>query len=206
MTGSHFLQKKLLAATVFILCAGFFLASPAHSLTSEELIAYWGARYASILSRPTSPSLPDFLLAEAQPDECFFDVGHPSNSYNPFLYLNTSTCTNAAGTLKKNQAYVWGMAKSGEDIWFGTMSNTHCLVIGGYLGSTTPVLTDSYVCEFGESAFSPPVPAIIGDWRPPRIFVYDTANNTPPNPKEVYSNCPAPASTTAEADFVREDR
>ena len=93
------------------------------------------------------------------------------------------------------------MAKSGEDLWFGTMSNTHCLVIGGYLGSTTPILNDSYACEFGESAFSPPVPAIIGDWRPPRIFSYDTATS---KLTEKFSSCGDTFATTSPAAAPRE--
>ena len=114
----NYLINKVIVA-VIILLTGLFLWSPASALTSGELFSYWSGRYASILPRPTNQTIPDYLLSETQPDECFFGVGNPANTYNPFLYLNTSTCTNAGGALKKNQAYVWGMAKSGPDLWFG---------------------------------------------------------------------------------------
>ena len=104
------------------------------------------------------------LLAKASPDECFTDVGQP--------YPKGPPCND--GVPKVNQAYVWGMTKCGPNIVFGTAPNVHCLVMGGYLGSTGPTLTNSYVCEFGESLFSPPLPPEIGDWRPPDMFVYNT--------------------------------
>jgi hypothetical protein len=195
----NYLINKVIVA-VIILLTGLFLWSPASALTSGELFSYWSGRYASILPRPTNQTIPDYLLSETQPDECFFGVGNPANTYNPFLYLNTSTCTNAGGALKKNQAYVWGMAKSGPDLWFGTMSNTHCLVIGGYLGSTTPVLNDSYVCEFGDNQFSSQLPDIIGDWRPPRIFVYHTDTSTLEE-KNTF-NCTTPDSTKSTVDSL----
>ncbi len=119
------------------------------------------------------------LLAKAKPDEYFFGIGDEGNTYAPCL---EPPCDQN----KVNQAYVWGLTKSGDDLWFGTAPNVHCLVIGGYLGIEFPHQTDSWVCEFGESQVSPPVPGFIGDWRPPRIFVYSTktgdlAEKTPPD-------------------------
>jgi hypothetical protein len=105
------------------------------------------------------------LLAKAEPDECFNGVGVPYTGTVPICEY---------GMPKVNQAYVWGLAKPGDDLWFGTAPNTHCLVLGPSLGITTPIQTESYVCEFGESQYSPPLPAAIGDWRPPDLFRYDT--------------------------------
>ncbi len=123
------------------------------------------------------PTTDGSLLAKATPDECFDGIGVD--------YPDGPPC--ASGKPKVNEAYVWGLAKTGDDLWFGTMANTHCLVVGGYLGSTSPIETSSYVCEFGQSEVVrngwPPipadvVPAIIGDFRPPHIYVYDTAAGT----------------------------
>jgi len=110
------------------------------------------------------------LLSKAQPDECFNGIGQPYPSGPP--------C--ATGQPKVNQAYVWGLAKSGNKIWFGTVPNTHCLVQGAFLGSTSPYTTASWVCEFGSSqpATALSLPAAIGDFRPPRIYVYDTITQT----------------------------
>jgi hypothetical protein len=105
------------------------------------------------------------LLAKAEPDECFNGPGVPYTGTVPLCEY---------GIPKVNQAYVWGLAKPGDDLWFGTAPNTHCLVLGAYLGITTTVQTASYVCEFGDSQYAPPLPPAAGDWRPPDLFVYDT--------------------------------
>ena len=107
------------------------------------------------------------LLAKAQPDECFYEIGSPYPPGPPCEY----------GIPKVNQAYVWGLTKTGTQLWFGTAPNVHCLVISGYLGITTPHETDSWVCEYGSSQFSPPLPDILGDWRAPQIFKYDTLSS-----------------------------
>jgi len=109
------------------------------------------------------------LLAKARPDECFLGIGDPNNTY-PFDF-DANQCTQ--GTPKVNQAYVWGLVKAGENLWFGTAPNVHCLVMGGYLGNTVPIQARAYVCEFGQSEFVPPLPPEIGDWRPPDFFVYN---------------------------------
>ena len=105
------------------------------------------------------------LLAKAPPDECFDGIGVNYPSGPPCL----------TGRPKVNQSYVWGLAKAGDQLWFGTMSNTHCLVEGAYLGQTTPHETSSSVCEFGSSqaARAAQIPARIGDFRPPKIYTYN---------------------------------
>ena len=108
-------------------------------------------------------------LAKAQPDECFNGIGLPYSGTVP-------ACE--SGMPKVNQSYVWGLAKAGDDLWFGTGPNIHCLVFSGFLGITTPIQTASYVCEFGESQYSPPLPPAGGDWRPPDLFRYDTEGGT----------------------------
>jgi hypothetical protein len=100
------------------------------------------------------------LLAKASPDECFYDVGSDSNQY-PLI----DSCE-PPGQLKTNQAYVWGLTKYGDNMFFGTGPNIHCLVIGGYLGQTDPILTEDYVCE---ASANPP----FGDVRPPGMYMYN---------------------------------
>jgi hypothetical protein len=113
------------------------------------------------------------LLAKAQPDECFDAVGQPS------------TC--GAGELpnKVNQAYLWGLTQSGDNLWFGTAPNVLCLA-SALLGSTDTVQNESYVCEFGSSQYVHPILGYplgsvkpgVGDWRPPEVWAYNTTTGT----------------------------
>ncbi len=117
------------------------------------------------------------LLGKATPDACFFGIGDPANEYDPGLVL---PCP-GTGEAKVNQAYVWGLTKAGDDLWFGTAANVLCFVEGSYLQYTNPQINDCWVCEFEESQFfspDPPPDPRIGDWRPPRIFVYETQTNS----------------------------
>lgn len=117
------------------------------------------------------------LLAKAKPDECFHGIGNPNNIY-PFPYDDfCSQCIENSepnGRPKTNQAYVWGLTKSGDSIWFGTAPNPLCVVMSAYLGASGPMQNESYSCEFDQSQYSPQ-PELGGDWRPPEIWVYDTA-------------------------------
>ncbi|GAB1643160.1 hypothetical protein [Krasilnikovia sp. MM14-A1259] len=107
------------------------------------------------------------LLAKAKPDECFNGIGQP--------YPVGPPC--AQGQAKVNQAYVWGLTRVANWIWFGTGANVHCLVSGATLGIAVPVVNSDYVCEYGESQNvrnDPDFPAEIGDQRPPQVWLYDT--------------------------------
>lgn len=148
-------------------------ADPAAGLGLNQLEQFWLNDYPAATSMTTAAaslgdplsfgSLQRMLLAKAQPDECFIGIGDTPTGL---------PCANG-GTPKVNQAYVWGLAKAGDTLWFGTAPNVHCLVIGGYLGMTAPNQTDSWVCELGASWQVPPLPAALGDWRPPHIYTYD---------------------------------
>ncbi|BCL12451.1 hypothetical protein [Micromonospora sagamiensis] len=117
---------------------------------------------------PAAPAPPGpELLAKATPDECFAGIGEP--------YPPGPPCR--VGVPKVNQSYVWGLTKSGDQLWFGTAPNVHCLTLGKGLKQTKPVQNDDYVCEYGESQLrklNPFLPAGGGDWRPPDVFLYDT--------------------------------
>ncbi|MCD6385149.1 hypothetical protein J7M23_05160, partial [Candidatus Sumerlaeota bacterium] len=103
-----------------------------------------------------------YRVAKAEPDECYSGVGEPPG---------VPPC--AEGEEKTNQAYIWALTKADEyTVWFGTIANTLCRVMGG-LQMTDPIETDDFVCEFGESMFAPQWGSISGDWRPPRIYSFN---------------------------------
>ena len=167
---------------------------PAYSNFTENLNSYLADSYEFGLNavNERKPSLPIEILAKAKPDECFYGItdpenpgAAPANVYDPD---NTVFCSHN----KVNQAYVWGMTKAGDDIWFGTGPNVHCLVSANYLDYTELEGDEAFACEFGASRYLPDlleqIPASfrndydlsqipmeqIGDWRPPGIFVYNT--------------------------------
>lgn len=113
------------------------------------------------------------LRAKAEPDECFRGLG----LNKPFA---APPCSD--GIPKVNQAYVWAIAEAGDDVWFGTFANGHCVTAGTLAPdpqNITSHQTPSYVCEFGAGPFSPsPLPPAIGDFRPPQMFVYNKATKT----------------------------
>ena len=115
----------------------------------------------------TGPGYSITQMAGASPDECFGGIGAP---YQP---MTPSGCATGR-TPKTNQAYVWGLTETDQDLWFGTAANVNCLVEGGYLNRTTPYQTSAWVCEFGSSGFramyAPTIPATLGDWRPSQIY------------------------------------
>ncbi|MDD5222355.1 MAG: hypothetical protein PHE84_00060 [bacterium] len=126
-----------------------------------------------------TPSVAWQVLAKAKPDECFYGKGDPRNAYDPSLEL---PCPEPA-TAKVNQSYVWGITKSGDNLWFGTGANVLCLVMGNYFGTTSTSSRKrskpAYICEMGASQFlAGALPAIIGDWRPPYLYSYNTKNGT----------------------------
>lgn len=78
---------------------------------------------------------------------------------------------------KVNQAYVWDLTRVGDNVFFGTAPNVLCLVLGGFLGMTTPMeVPGSWTREFGHSPYADGTMANldphIGDWRPPQLYEY----------------------------------
>src|SRR5688572_8375198 len=102
------------------------------------------------------------LLAKAGFDECWAGLG--MNTAYDFL-----PCV-AAKTPKVNQGYIWSMVDIGNEIWFGTTANALCTTQGTVAqGDTgiTPYKTAAYACEFSASPYVSPLPAALGDFRPP---------------------------------------
>ncbi len=156
-------------------------------LDIKDLQNYWADQYNQLQPKDlTFNILKSELKAKATPDGCYFGVGSNQNYYNP-AGIDCDECTTLGGIPKTNQAYVWGLTQESDKLFFGTGPNIHCLVLGGYLGLTSPIETDCWVCEFGEGPFTPPIPPQIGDWRPPRLYTYNTLSGeeidiTPPDP------------------------
>lgn len=152
------------------------------------------------------------VVGQAAPDECWqppadpadpADYGHYA-SQTPALVNGNYTCPGGYQP-KVDQAYVWGMtrtnsASTGDNIWFGTVANTLCLVVGPFLGVTTPMATNTWTCEFASSPYanagSPlgfAVPAALGDWRPPELYRYAVGGGPPVNLETL--NSPASDAT-----------
>ena len=177
--------RGLMLATALGLVMSLLLPSVAVAQDGEleELQQFWLHTYGEVRSQEvTFP--PADLLWKAPPDECYCGIGEPYPAFDEGPPPSCAPCDGGNGLesldvdyphLKVNQSYVWGMAKSGGDIWFGTMANTHCLVMFGFLGVVAPHENHSWVCEM----FSSQYPALFpSDWRPPRIYLYDTVSDT----------------------------
>lgn len=144
--------------------------------TIRDLRQFWQSAY-SVSPEQVTAILNREVLAKAVPDECYYGIGDERNIFAPGA-IDPQACRADTGKVKVNQAYVWGLAKSGDNLWFGTAPNVNCLVIGGYLGDTDPYENENQVCEFGSGPFVPPLPASMGDWRPAQMFVYDVSTRT----------------------------
>ena len=142
-----------------------------------KLIEFWVNSYDVPIPQPAS-TLTKELLAKASPDECYFGIGDERNDFSPGL--DPDSCRAQGGVPKVNQAYVWGLAKAGTDLWFGTAPNVNCLVLGalGSFDELIPYENEYQVCEFGSGPYSPLVPDAIGDWRPTQMFVYSLQEKT----------------------------
>jgi hypothetical protein len=121
-----------------------------------DLLEHYAGMYAA-------PSIPTPLFAKstaakAQPDECY-------DNSTPAQPDESGNCE--SGEPKTNQAYVWGLTRSGN-LWFGTAANVLCLVMSIFPLDT--IEAPSFVCEFdgAEGAVNR-----LGDWRPPQIFEYN---------------------------------
>jgi hypothetical protein len=184
-------MSRLTILAVMLAMVACFGAPPSAVADSREMLErFWSDDYGNNALLSFSPGVYGFkrqVLAKAQPDECFQGVRNPLNLTDPCLgfYANypgdlseqqkVDCDFSVTGYLtpdgyaqpKTNQAYIWGLTKFGHNLWFGTIANTHCLVISGFLGSTGYSLNRSWVCE-GEGRDHT-------DFRPPRAFYYDIA-------------------------------
>ncbi len=125
------------------------------------------------------------MVAEATPDECYqgdvnnglssAQIAANNSSFSAHYPAGLSasdiaSCVSSGFLPKINQAYVWGLTMNGADLWFGTVANTLCLVEDGYYGTVpSPSQNSSWVCDAKENQME--------DFKPPRLFVYNSATN-----------------------------
>ncbi|HEX8917091.1 MAG TPA: hypothetical protein VF898_01185, partial [Chloroflexota bacterium] len=162
---------KPLLIVVFV-TLGVCLLAPTASAQDDSktlLDKYWSDVYGSV---PQSVADDYYFstVAKARPDECYYGIGDSLNKtsfYDNYPNdLADPSCP--GGRPKTNQAYVWGLTRTGDNLWFGTIANTLCLVLGGFYptGTFPPFQTNSWTCEMGQNGNA--------DTRPPRIFLYNT--------------------------------
>jgi hypothetical protein len=108
---------------------GYLLSVLTSTARRAPLVALLGAGLAFTATQVASaqPILQNQLLSKAPPDECFDFIGATDNFWNFGNPVSSSIC--GSRTLKVNQAYVWGLTKSGSTLYFGTAANVQCLVI-----------------------------------------------------------------------------
>ncbi|MFH1155304.1 MAG: IPTL-CTERM sorting domain-containing protein [Pseudomonadota bacterium] len=185
---SHVPSLWSVVAMLTVLSSLLFTPCANGALTHQDLETWSESQYGVVLGSDTSSgsgqvsnktttvTIPsDFaLLAKAKPDECYYG---PCSDKN--FKTGTFPCPvkdGVPGVPRVNQAYVWGMTLANDGrVWFGTAPNTHCLVLGSYLGLSSALETSSYACEMGECAT--PM-GNLGDWRPPEIYAYDPETKT----------------------------
>lgn len=144
-----------------------------------QMAAFWvdtRFSYDRHKSIPLDPMLNHQSIAKAEPDECFLGVG---------VTPGVPPCDSTAKP-KVNDAYVWGLTRAGEDLWFGTVANTLCYAQTLLGVPLSPEITSDWVCEFGKAASG-------SDWRAPNVFRYDTVEQMP------YPANPGDANPEAEA-------
>lgn len=122
------------------------------------------------------------VLAQAQPDEYYYGLGDPRNTYISGG-IDINQCYTDADNLprpKVNEAYVWSLAKSGNTLYFGTVANASILVAGNYFGYINPAesFLQSAEYQFGVYGQTNNLPSYYADWRPPRICRFDTVTRT----------------------------
>jgi len=141
---------------------------------------------AAFAARGQGPDLRDLgngnwaqVLSRAPADEYFYGIGDPGNRF-VWNGIDLDACATNGSIPKVNQAYVWGMGLCRDNIFFGTMANTDTLVLSGYLRQTNPVLTYYRASEYGAGIFGQTrgLPAVLGDWRPPRLYRYNLTDQT----------------------------
>jgi hypothetical protein len=131
-------------------------------------------------TNPAQPILKNVLAFKSQPDECFIAVGSTGN-----IFPEAPPCPSGSQP-KVNTSYAWGMTQTGTNVWIGTAVSGLCLTAAGLQPVGTPgtggsITSPSYVCEFNRRT-APPCPSPTcspnnlgyGDWRPPKIYHYDT--------------------------------
>lgn len=107
------------------------------------------------------------LLSKASPDECYYGVGE-ANEYDPEGF-DLEQCLSNDGQPKANEAYLWGMTKAGDNIFFSSYANAVCTNTNNAHPFDS---TEIWVCERNKENNTNPV--VERDFRPPSIYLYNT--------------------------------
>jgi len=147
--------------------------------TTIKLKNYWQDNYTMV--PPAATENVDFnfrLIDKAIKDECFFYVGSPANHYS-YHQINCDSCREQGGRPKANQSYIWSMAEADGRLFYGTASNYLCQAMV-YYQRYDSISNDCQVCEWGASTVGMGLTGndFYGDFRPPKILVYDPANDS----------------------------
>ncbi|MBI5551672.1 MAG: hypothetical protein HY911_09200 [Desulfobacterales bacterium] len=128
---------------------------------------------------PTTPVYESQVLTRAEIDECY---STPGQSFVPGPNCGIGQRP------KANQSYLWGLAKSGDNLWIGTGSNMLCVMYAYAAynqGMTEKEATqnDMWACEYSagryiEEQLGIPAPALFNDFRPPKIYTYNLGTKT----------------------------
>ena len=123
-------------------------------------------------------------LAAAQPDECYSELGMRVDpiSEDPFICPDLGDPEHPDYAIPyTSQSYVWSLTEYQNKLWFGTGANVVCTTSGAFLSDVNAGGVGSGVCEYGESWVLdqiPNLPPIYGDWRPPKIYLYNLSTKT----------------------------
>lgn len=132
--------------------------------TAEEVRESLRRALVARVAPKAQPTLDRKLIARAQPDECFTQIGYP----NP-----EPPCAQGSRPMV-SQAYIWAGARSGDFAYFGTIANTVCMAAAGYFPPLAGWASENLVCEeaAGEASRERGL-LLMGDQRPPRIYRLD---------------------------------
>lgn len=175
-------RNSLLASVACLGCAAALLVVPAKA---QDPIP--PPTLPNVATPQSGATLNVTMRAKASPDECFLEVGQNVR----YDLINQTTPATPCGTTGKypkvNQGYVWGSitvvnAAGQTEIWFGTEPNGQCITQGGVTQDASRLtaykVPNVWACEFYDSPYSTnkggPLPAGIGDFRPARIYIYNT--------------------------------
>jgi hypothetical protein len=163
---SRYLRSGVILGTAFILAAGAWAAGVGGATPP--------------VVRPARDGYQAEVLAHAWPDEYFYGIGSTSNLYLPEGIADPTVTPCPSGSVAKvNQSYVWGLGKSGDDIYFGTLANGNLLVMAVYLdtgGTNDQDSGTSYAqVQEGEASYYGQQHGGKQDWRPPQLHRYNLA-------------------------------
>ncbi|APR80071.1 Hypothetical protein A7982_05418 [Minicystis rosea] len=157
-------RKRIIVVSTLALGTIAVTAAAQDRATPESALTRLLRAFAWAPVPKAEPILDRKLIARAEPDECFVQIGYPS----------TKPPCSGDSKPKVNQAYIWAGARSGNYAWFGTIANTACLAPGGYFLPLQGWVSEGLVCEEAAGKASREHGLYtFGDQRPPKVYRLD---------------------------------